>query len=120
MAAETLATVDGIEEGAYTRHVIETVYGWSPGTVQLVAVTDSRSLEAAAHSSGLITDRKMRIDLAVLREGIAREEYHVMWKGGKDMMADALTKKGVNTENLVRLVRSGRMPYSVSMDMDRL
>ena len=102
--------MDGLEEGVFTRHIIESIYGWKEGTIKLLGVTDSRSLELAAHNSGTIADRKMRIDVSALRQSLARQEYYMVWRSGGEMLADVFTKKGLRTDQVVDTVRRGQLP----------
>ena len=115
VAAETLAAMDGLEEGILSRHFLEVVLDLDPKIIKLIGVTDSRPLDVASHNTVTISDRKMRIDMAAMREGIAREEIYILWRRAGIMLADVFTKKGVNALQLVTLVRTGSLPEEIKM-----
>jgi hypothetical protein len=55
-------------------------------------VTDSENLQRKAVSSALPTEKRVRIDMALLRQGLCREEYGLMWAGSSSNLANPLTK----------------------------
>ena len=71
LAAETVAYTDTVDEGNFCRALIEGILGINKGGLDLVAVTDSNSLREALQYK----DRRWRIDIAALRQGMENEEF---------------------------------------------
>lgn len=62
---------------------------------------DNKSLVDALHSCKNVDDRRLRIDIAVLRDMLERGEIgEVSWVDTSQQLADCLTKKGASTERL--------------------
>jgi hypothetical protein len=55
-------------------------------------VTDSESLQQKAVSTALPTEKLLRIDMALLRQGLCRGEYGLVWAGSSSNLANPLTK----------------------------
>ena len=64
-------------------------------------ITDSSSLVQTLHTSRVVSDRRLRVDIARLREMTQNGEISVSWIKGKFQLSDALTK---NTASTVRLL----------------
>lgn len=69
--------------------------------MKLVGYSDSKSLENAIKSNTNVQSRRLRIDLAVIRE--MKNEgtiSDVCWINGKEQIADELTKEGCNKRGI--------------------
>jgi hypothetical protein len=55
-------------------------------------VTVSESLQQKAVSTALPTEKRLRIDMALLRQGFRRGEYGLVWAGSSSNLANSLTK----------------------------
>jgi hypothetical protein len=55
-------------------------------------VTDSESLQQKAVSTALPTEKRLRIDVALLRQGLRREEYGLVWACSSSNLANPLTQ----------------------------
>jgi hypothetical protein len=55
-------------------------------------VTDSEGLQQKAVSTALPTEKRLRIDMALLRQGLRRVEYGLVWAGSSSNLANPLTK----------------------------
>ena len=72
--------------------------------IPVEAMTDCYSLYEAAHSSTSIDDRRLRIEMAILREGILKKEFKLTWVSTDSQLADCLTKSGSNPRMLVERI----------------
>ena len=62
---------------------------------------DNKSLVDALASSKQVEDRRLRIDIAVLDDMLAKKEINcVKWVDTCNQLADCLTKRGASTEKL--------------------
>jgi hypothetical protein len=68
-------------------------------------VTDSESLQQKAVSTALPTEKRLRIDMALLRQGLRRAEYGLEWAGSSSNLANPLTKgpRGISPTMSVKL-----------------
>ena len=65
--------------------------------VPIEALTDSKALHEASHSTTSVQDRRLRIDLSIIREYILNEKCKLSWVESGDQLADILTKEGVDS-----------------------
>jgi hypothetical protein len=54
-------------------------------------VTDSEILPQKAASTALPTEKRLRIDMALLGQGLRRGEYGLVWAGSSSNLANPLT-----------------------------
>jgi hypothetical protein len=68
-------------------------------------VTDSESLQQKEVSTDLPTEKLLRIDMALLRQGLRRGEYGLVWAGSSSNLANPLTKgrRGISPTMSVKL-----------------
>ena len=62
----------------------------------------------AASSTKFVDDKKLRLDIAQIQESVREENIEIKWVKTHDMLADSLTKNGVNSSNLLQVLSSGR------------
>ena len=104
LAAETLAMVEGMESAYLTSKILSEILHNSTTPIPVEAMTDCYSLYEAAHSSTSIDDRRLRIEMAILREGILKKEFKLTWVSTDSQLADCLTKSGSNPRMLVERI----------------
>ena len=107
LAAEAMAMMDTIDEGFFCRALMEEILGIGDNSIALAAVTDSKSLEEVVKSTGQLKDKRCKVDVAAIREGVETEEFFVVWQTGVDQLADAFTKQGASKESLRNVIESG-------------
>ncbi|XP_078490921.1 uncharacterized protein LOC144747058 [Ciona intestinalis] len=108
LAAEASAACDAVEAAYYLSYMItELFYGKGHGTkLPIHAITDNRSLYDAVHSRKGVADKRLRIDIAVLKEMMETNKLLSMeWVESKKQLADALTKQGVSSIPLFNVLR---------------
>ena len=112
-AAETLALVDLAEACFYYRKFILDLLG-IPDIVQNIQITcktDNNGLYDSIHSSTQILDKRLRLEMGILREMLAKREIHNFeWISTDKQIADALTKKGVASYKIMGHVANPKMP----------
>ena len=99
LAAETLALVEGAEVSFYIASIIKEVTKIKD--VPIHCFVDNKSLVDALSSSKQVEDRRLRVDVAVLDDMLAKKELtNVSWIDSCSQLADCLTKRGASTEKL--------------------
>ena len=75
-------------------------------------IIDNYSLFEAIHSTKeIVTEKRLRIDIGVIREMFKKSEISsVKWVEKKYQLADCLTKKGASTSNLFQVFSKGKLP----------
>lgn len=106
LAAEALALVEGLEEAVCLRTLLcEMIAGIE---IPITGIVDNKSLVESVHSSKLVDDRKLRIELGQVKEMLNSEEVHsVVWCPGAVQLANSLTKVGADGTLLRKVLRTG-------------
>lgn len=98
LAAETLAMVDMSEACLFYRKLLLELLQLKDETenIKIICKTDNSCLYDSVHSSTQILDKRLRIEMAILREMLDRKEIaEFSWIPTDEQVADSLTKKGV-------------------------
>ena len=97
--AEALSVGEVIEGLVYFNRLWEEVVG--ERKLEALVKTDSRTLMTAIKSSTGVSSKRLKFDIAAIRETIESGEIkEVQWIQGKRQIADVLTKSGVSEENI--------------------
>ena len=67
---------------------------------------DNKSLTEAAHSTTAVEEKRLRVDLAAIRQSVSRNEFKLKWIETKHQLADSLTKQGADSSRLVENLES--------------
>ena len=100
MAAETLAMVEALASAHLVAVLVAEILHEGQKKIMVEGVTDSRPLYEAAYSTKSILDHRLRIDLAIIRESIIREECVLNWVPTTSQLSDCLTKEGADSSVL--------------------
>ena len=98
LGAETLAMVDFTEACFYYRKLILDLLQLEdhPTNIKITYKTDNSCLYNTVYSTTQILDKRLRIEMAILREMVDREEIaEISWIPTYKLIKDGLTKKGV-------------------------
>ena len=69
---------------------------------------DNYSLWENVHSTKSVTEKRLKIDLACIKEILEKRELSsVKWVDSSNQLSDCFTKRGTNTEKLLQVIRSG-------------
>lgn len=99
LAAETLALIEGAESGLLLQKVLSDSFGLS---TTIECFTDNASLVECADSDNVIIDKRLRIDMGVVRQMILDREISIKWVATHQQLANCLTKKNASSENLLQ------------------
>ena len=109
MAGETLIQVEAAEAAFWLSHLIIEICGKSVFDT-ITCYTDSRQLFEAVYSIKQITDRRLRIDISLLKEMLERKEIgSIVWIETEKQLANCLTKKGASTAGLLKVLDSSKL-----------
>ena len=109
IAAETLSLVEGVEAGYLMAAILGELIWKKKKALPVQCFTDNHSLYKAVHSTGQIIDKRLRVDLAILREMVDRKELKVEWIEAGKQISDVLTKRGASPAMLSQVMISGKL-----------
>ena len=70
----------------------------------------TNNLYQAIWSTKAVDEKRLRIDIAQIQEAVSKERVEVNWVPAGKMLADCLTKRGMNAEELMNVLKTGRLP----------
>ena len=104
LTAETMALLEVSETCFWLSHIIKELLGDSLETTEIF--TDNKSLYEAAHSTTALEEKRLRVDIAAIRQSILRKEFILNWIDTKSQLADALTKQGADVTKLLEALQT--------------
>ena len=111
LAAETLAMSDAVDVSYYLgRMLSEILFGvMDDNVIPIVSYVDNYSLFENVFSTKNVSEKRLRIDLASMKEFIQDGKVDLKWIESSRQLADCLTKKGVNSMPLMEIIESGEI-----------
>ena len=111
LAAETLALLDAAEAGVYIANLFAEIMNTPVSSLLVKCYVDNKSLVEALYSTKAIEDKQLRINMAVLRDMLAKADvYSVSWIQSSRQLANVLTKRGACPSSLLASI--GIVSYS--------
>lgn len=107
LASETLALSEAADSGFLVSAMIQEIFKL-PVLPGVECFTDNNSLRETLKTTNVITDRRLRVDIARIREMVKQEEIKVNWIKGSDQIADCLTKNGASTVKMLETLESSK------------
>ena len=81
-----------------------------PELLNISLVTDCRSLHDNIKSNKAVSEKRLRLEIAAIREAIQREIIkESVWVSTENQIADVLTKRGVSSLRLLSALEKGRL-----------
>ena len=110
---ETLSMVDSLDEAIYLGTMLSEIYFKAEkNNIPIVCFTDNKSLYDSIHSTKLISEKRLRIDIASIQEMLSDGSVQAInWISTDLQYADCLTKREVCTRNIIECLRAGHMDY---------
>ena len=108
LASETLALSEAADAAFLLSKILQEVFNTSTFPM-IECFTDNASLTETLHTSNIVSDRRLRVDIHRLREMVAKQEISVHWIEGKEQIADCLTKRGASSNQLLEILQQSCM-----------
>ena len=106
LAAEGLALGDGLSEAIYLGSILSEVL--AVPKLPIIGVTDHAGLYKNLNSTKLVDDKRLRVDLASIKEDLASGTISEIALCESSMqLADALTKRGASGVKLLAVLQTG-------------
>ncbi|XP_077974967.1 uncharacterized protein LOC144430759 [Styela clava] len=113
LTAETLSLSDAVDNAVFIKDMFAEIYFGKLKSLQLDVITDNRSLCEALRSSKNVSNKRLRVEIGMLKEMIQNKEINsISWVESKKQLADVLTKKGASPERLVQTLTLGQLRLS--------
>ena len=112
MAAETIIQVDSAESSFWLKSIFNELLYSHPvsSKIRIICRTDSSQLKDAVYSIRGIEDRRLRIEIALLREMLERKEIDKIERiEGSQQLADCLTKSGASNSKLLETLMNAKI-----------
>ena len=105
LASECMALQDATDAAILISSLLSEMLYEGQKPIKIIAKTDSRGLHTALYSTKAVQDKRLRVDIASLREMLERQELdQVCWIQSSDQLADCLTKKTASSESLLNVL----------------
>ena len=92
LTAEAIELIEASEKAYWIRCIINDIFPTI--TIPVICLKDSKTLYHAAKSSKQIADKRLSIDLAMIKEKCENKEIeNIIWISKEKQIADSLTKK---------------------------
>ena len=109
LEAETLACSAAMDEAIAVKEMLEEIFRLMRNSIPVVAKVDSNSLDDAIILMSVVENKRLRRDIARIKENLeTRKVNGLCWVPGAKMLADVMTKQGVNPARIQALMRSGK------------
>ena len=108
LAAETLAATDAVDMAFYLGKILSQVlYNVDKNAIPIELYVDNHSLYDNVYSTKNVSEKRLRIDIAILKQMVYEGELKIFWMESRGQLADILTKKGVNSVKLMKVFENG-------------
>ena len=115
LAAETLSVSEALDYAFfYAKSYGEVLYNKNDVTIPITCITDSKSLYKASQTTHQITQKRLLIDISIIREMIEKKEIKLKWIETKYQLANSLTKIGASNKLLNHVVSTGVLPKEIT------
>ena len=106
MAAEALALEEALEHTIFVRALLMEMM-FLNSRMPIESWIDSENAFKGLNSTHSVSDQKLKIDIACIKENIANENVVLRKCPGQEMIANSLTKRGANSEHLIQILTNG-------------
>jgi hypothetical protein len=107
LTAETMAMLDAIDASIWLSHIIAEVADCDLQPIEVK--TDNMSLVESVHSTTAVEEKRLRVEIASIRESIRKKEVNVEWVDKEKQLADVLTKQGADSVKLMTVLHNGHL-----------
>ena len=109
LAAKALKAVECSDIIVYIKSPVKEVMKIEDTDVKMLVVTDSNNLKEALGSPHTVQGKRLRVDLAALKEDIMNGVVQIRHCSGSRQIADVLLKSGANPDLIRRVMSSGSL-----------
>ena len=108
LAAETLAFTEGADTAFLMAKIVGEIVTGKESMIPIHCMTDNKSLFDASQTTNLISDKRLQVEIASIRQMIERNEIQIKWITSSEQIADCLTKNGASSDRLCRVLNHAK------------
>ena len=113
IAAEALSLQEGLEDAVYLKGMLTELT--SASDIPIIAFVDNKSVVEAIHSTKLVEDKRLRIDIGAMKQSLENGEVSaIKWCPGNQQLANCMTKKGASGCDLLTILQGGKFLLDVN------
>ena len=110
LAAEALSLQEGLEDAIYMKHLLCELLSLPATCLPIFSFVDSKGLVEAVHSTRLVDDKRLRINIGAIKDSLAKHEIEtVYWLPGTAQIVNWMTKRGAAGFQLLSALQSGQL-----------
>ena len=110
LAAECLSLLDAVEAAFLLKCLLNEMLKDHTTDVKIESFIDNKSLYDAINTTKCVEDKRLRIDIASLREKLENKEVSkVSWLDTRFQLADCLTKSGASSKGLLEVLKTNQL-----------
>ena len=114
LAAETLSVNEALDYAFfYAKSYGKVLYNQNV-TIPITCITDSKSLYNASQTTHQIDQKRLLIEISIIREMIEKKEMKLKWIETKFQLANSLTKIGASNKLLNQVISTGVLPKEIT------
>ena len=107
LGAETLALAEGCDTAFMISKMIGEIIN-DKKSISIKCITDNKSLYLAAHTSNVLTDKRLLFEISSIREMIDKNEIQLVWAPARQQLSNVLTKTGASGIRLNKVLARGK------------
>ena len=108
LAAECLALEEAAETCFWIRSLLTELLRYEHKEIPIECVTDNQSLQKTVYSTKNIQDKRLKVDIAMLRNMLSTEKItKVKWTKSSLQLSNCLSKSGASTALLLKILKFG-------------
>ena len=108
LAAETLELAEAADAGFLVANMVKELFGQEVRP-KVLCRTDSQSITDHLQTTHVITDSRLRVDVARLREMVELNEIDIQWIPKEKQLADPMTKAGASSVELLNILKEAKL-----------
>ena len=109
LAAEALCAVSCLDTTVYLQHLAAELLGVPMDRLTPTIITDSKNLTEALMSPHPVQEKRLRVDLASIKQDVSEGRIKVLHCPGSKQLADALSKRTADLETIRQVIRRGSL-----------
>ena len=110
LSAETLAFADALDDAVALQAAISQMLYNNRKEIPIFIYVDNRSLFNTINSTTNVTEKLLRLDIAIIKDTLERFTCNVYWIPTEKQLANCLTKHGISNKLLLSVIANGKLP----------
>ena len=110
LSAETLTLCDALDDAVFLQQMISELLFNKTFSIPIDVSTNNGSLYDILHSTNAVSEKRLRVDIAMIQENILDNQATIHWLTTTEQIANVLTKDGVSSEFFFKNLNTNKLP----------